>query len=230
MAFRNCANNAWVRRRSDFFGKFAGMHDYSATLSKYMPAAAAPAISRWINETGVQFRISRSRSSKLGDYAAPFGNKGHRISVNHDLNPYAFLTTTVHEFAHLRTWEKYRNKVKPHGAEWKREFQALMAPFIADGVFPEDIQDAITRYLANPAASSCTDATLSRALRKYDKTEYATHTVETLPLHTHFALKNGRIFRKGEKVRKRYKCLELKTQRLYLFSPVAEVIPINTGQ
>src|SRR5690554_5909718 len=202
------------------------MHDYTAQLGKYMPAAAAPTISRWINETGVLFRISRSRSSKLGDYTAPFGGKGHRISVNHDLNPYAFLTTTVHEFAHLQTWEKYRNRVKPHGAEWKREFQALMAPFLAEGIFPGDIQAAIAQYLVNPAASSCTDATLARALRKYDTPDDGLHTVETLPLHARFALRNGRVFQKGEKLRKRYKCLEIKSKRMYLFSPVAEVIPL----
>lgn len=202
------------------------MHDYTAQLSKYMPEAAAPTISRWINETGVIFRISKSRSSKLGDYAAPFGNRGHRISVNHDLNPYAFLTTTIHEFAHLNTWERHRNKVKPHGIEWKQEFQTLMAPFLANNVFPEDIRQAIVQYMANPAASSCSDINLARAFRKYDKHTNALHTVETLPIHTHFALKNGRVFQKGEKIRKRYKCLEIKTKRMYLFSPVAEVIPI----
>ncbi len=202
------------------------MHDYTAQLGKYMPAAAAPTISRWINETGVLFRISRSRSSKLGDYMAPFGGKGHRISVNHDLNPYAFLTTTVHEFAHLHTWVKYRNRVKPHGSEWKKEFQTLMGPFLASGIFPDDIRDAIAKYLVNPAASSCADTTLVHALRKYDRQEDRLPTVETLPPDTHFALKNGRIFQKGEKVRKRYKCLEVKTKRMYLFSPVAEVIPI----
>ena len=38
-----------------------------------------------------------------------------------------------------------------------------------------------------------------------------------------FKLKNGRVFRKDEKLRKRYKCTEVKTKRIYLFSPVAEV-------
>lgn len=209
---------------------FVDMHDYAAQLSKYMPEAAAPTISRWINETGVQFRISKSRSSKLGDYRAPFGTQGHRISVNHDLNPYAFLTTTIHEFAHLKTWERYQNKVKPHGAEWKHEFQTLMAPFLAEKIFPSDIDHAITQYMTNPAASSCSDVQLARAFRTYDKQTEALHTVETLPIHTHFALKNGRVFQKGEKVRKRYKCLEVRTQRLYLFSPVAEVIPMTAHE
>jgi len=38
-----------------------------------------------------------------------------------------------------------------------------------------------------------------------------------------FKLKDGRVFRREEKLRKRYKCVEIKTKRVYLFSPVAEV-------
>jgi hypothetical protein len=38
-----------------------------------------------------------------------------------------------------------------------------------------------------------------------------------------FKLKNGRVFRRDEKLRKRYKCTEIKTKRVYLFSPIAEV-------
>lgn len=206
---------------------FAPMEDYSAQLSKYMPASAAPIISRWINDSGCLFRISRNRTSKLGDYRPPHDGKGHRISVNHNLNPYAFLITTVHEFAHLKTWSAYRNKVKPHGREWKSDFRELMRPFIQSGLFPDDIQQAIVRYLDNPAASSCSDLQLFRVLKRYDTPGETTPTVEQLPDNALFTLKNGRIFQKKEKIRKRYRCIEIKTQRVYLFSPVAEVIPVK---
>jgi len=42
-------------------------------------------------------------------------------------------------------------------------------------------------------------------------------------MHAVFKLKDGRVFRKDEKLRKRFKCTEVKTKRIYLFSPVAEV-------
>lgn len=203
------------------------MQDHSAQLSKYMPPAATPIISRWINETACLFRISRSRSSKFGDYIAPFNGKGHRISVNHNLNPYAFLITTVHEFAHLKTWNAHKNKVKPHGREWKSAFRELMQPFFWLGIFPEDVHMAINRYLGNPAASSCTDLTLFRVLQRYDIPNEHLFTVEKLPENTFFALKNGRVFQKKEKMRKRYRCIELKTKRIYLFSPIAEVLVVN---
>jgi hypothetical protein len=47
--------------------------------------------------------------------------------------------------------------------------------------------------------------------------------VEEIPLNNFFMLKDGRIFQKGAKLRKRYKCKEVSTGRLYLFSPVYEV-------
>lgn len=199
------------------------MHDYSLQLRKYMPASAAPVISRWINDSQCVFRISRNRTSKFGDYRPPYAGNGHRISVNHNLNPYAFLVTTVHEFAHLKTWNAYKHRVKPHGPEWKVSFRQLMAPFIQSGTFPDDIQHAIINYLENPAASSCTDLQLFRVLKRYDAESDLAHTVEQLPEDTIFTLKNGRVFQKKEKIRKRYRCIEVKTQRIYLFSPIAEV-------
>lgn len=203
------------------------MQDYSATLRKYMPEAAAPIISRWINDTGCLFKISKSRSTKLGDYRAPFRNDGHRISVNHDLNPFSFLITTIHEFAHLQTWQQYKHTVKPHGSEWKANFQNLMNPFLRLQIFPIEIAQAVSRYLENPAASSCTDLHLFRTLKKFDKQANQIFTVEMIPDKSHFKLSNGRIFQKQEKVRKRYKCLELNSNKIYLFHPIAEIYPIE---
>src|SRR5690606_5904268 len=125
-------------------------------------------------------------------------------------------------FAHLKRWNTYKNKVKPHGSEWKSGFRELMRPFIQSGLFPDDIQQAIVHYLDNPAASSCTDLQLYRVLTRYDIQREPVHTVEQLPENAVFALRNGRTFQRKEKIRKRYRCIEMKTQRVYLFSPVAE--------
>jgi len=192
-------------------------------LEKYMPKPAASVIARWIHQAPCMFKISKSRSSKFGDYRSPYKGKGHRISVNHNLNPYAFLITTVHEFAHLKTWNEHKARVKPHGAEWKRNFKDLMQPFFNMDIFPEDVRGAIVMYLSNPAASSCSDLTLFRTLQRYDKPKNGHQKVEELPLGASFVLPNGRAFKKGEKIRTRFRCTELETGRIYLFSPVAEV-------
>lgn len=199
--------------------------DKVKVLEKYLPAEAAPLVARWIDYFKCEFKISRNRNSKFGDYHSPYGGKGHRISVNYDLNPYAFLVTTVHEFAHLHTWNEHKQKAKPHGTEWKNNFKKMMQPFFEKEIFPADVKRAIINYLDNPAASSCSDLNLYRSLRKYDapKVSEAILTVEKIPLKALFKLKDGRVFRKDEKLRKRFKCTEVATKRIYLFSPVAEV-------
>ncbi|WP_437921736.1 SprT-like domain-containing protein [Sphingobacterium sp. LRF_L2] len=204
------------------------MADFSKQLSKYVPAAAAPIISQWINDTSCRFRVSKSRKTKLGDYMAPFQGQPHKISVNHDLNPYAFLITTIHEFAHLKTWQLFKNKVKPHGSEWKENYKKLMQPFLTLGIFPQDILQAITKYMNNPAASSCTDMNLYRVLRQYDTNQQQEiTTVESISEGSYFLFNGTRMFQKQEKLRKRYKCIEVTTEKVYLFHPIAEVILVS---
>lgn len=195
-------------------------------LSKYLPEGAAPVIARWIDYFQCEFKISRNRNTKFGDYRAPFGHQGHRISVNYDLNPYAFLVTTVHEFAHLLTWNEYKGKAKPHGREWKLNFQRMMKPFFEINVFPADLKQTITAYLRNPAASSCSDINLFRALKQYDPAS-ALLTVEGLTEGSLFKIKGGRMFSRGERIRKRYRCIEVKTGKVYLFSPLAEITLVS---
>ncbi|MEI5986151.1 MULTISPECIES: sprT domain-containing protein [Sphingobacterium] len=203
------------------------MPDFSKQLSKYIPEAAAPIISQWINDTACRFKVTKSRSSKLGDYRSPFKNEPHQITINHDLNPFSFLITTVHEFAHLKTWQNHKNKVRPHGTEWKNNFKGLMDPFIRLNLFPADVTSALVKYMNNPAASSCTDLNLYKTLKNYDSKREEIVTIDTLEFQQYFSIKSGRVFQKQEKLRKRYKCLEVSTQRIYLFHPIAEVFPIE---
>jgi len=198
--------------------------DKVTLLAQYLPPAAAPTIARWIDYFKCDFKISRKRNTKYGDYRPPFKNEGHRISVNYNLNNYAFLVTTVHEFAHLLTWNEHKRKAKPHGLEWKVNFKKMMKPFFDMSVFPQDVHLAILNYLENPAASSCNDLTLFRVLQGYDAKVEGVLYVEHLAINSLFAMKNGRVFRKEDKLRKRYRCVEVKTGAVYLFHPLAEVI------
>ena len=52
--------------------------------------------------------------------------------------------------------------------------------------------------------------------------------VEELAENKVFKIKGDRIFRKGLKIRKRYKCQEVATGKWYLFSGVYEVELIDT--
>ncbi|NQT77465.1 MAG: SprT-like domain-containing protein [Bacteroidetes bacterium] len=175
----------------------------------------------WLQQYKIHLKITRKRSSKLGDYRSPHNGKGHHITVNHDLNPYAFLITLIHEIAHLITWEKYRNKVRAHGREWKDAYRELMVPFMNMDLFPEDIHTALQFYLKKSYASSGSDLTLSRCLQKYDPNPGI--TLEELDEGSIFQLTNGRIFKKGPLLRKRYRCISLDNKRTYLVNPLVIV-------
>lgn len=206
---------------SYFYNMSQEERNYSI-LSKYIPEKAVPRIVQWIVELDFKLKIKKERSTKLGDYRAPINGSNHQITVNYNLNKYAFLVTLVHEIAHLTTYNKYKHSVLPHGNEWKNEFKTMMQPFLDTEIFPVELLYALRKYLSNPAASSCTDKNLYRALRLYDEKPAAGIDVEKLPLKTVFVYE-GRLFEKGAKVRTRYQCKEIKTGRIYLFNALAEV-------
>jgi len=197
-------------------------------LSKYVPAATVKLCAGWIVEKNIHLRITRGRATKYGDYKPLEPGQGHHISVNHDLNPYSFLITFTHEVAHLHAFIKYKHRHEPHGKEWKHEFRLLLNELILLNVFPEDIKSALLNYVRNPAASSCNDHQLHRVLKRYDKQgEKPVIHLEDLDQGTEFSIhqsSSGLIFRKGEKRRTRYNCIEVKTQREYLVSGIAEVV------
>lgn len=197
-------------------------------LKNYLPDGSFEEVSHYLLHYKVQLTITRERKSVLGDYRNSYQGKNHRISVNGNLNHYAFLITLLHELAHLFTYERYGHRVQAHGQEWKNEFSKVLAQFLAKHIFPADIQYTLLKTLQNPAASSCADTALLRVLHKYDPKKEGVTLIETLPAGAQFSIKGGRIFIKQEKVRKRFKCIDLITGKIYLFSPVYEVKPINT--
>jgi SprT protein len=201
-------------------------------LARYLPEGSESIIADWIRRTNCEFRITRARKSKFGDYRHPFQGARHKISVNHNLNKYAFLITTVHEFAHLKTWLTFGNRVRPHGPEWKAAFQQLLTPFLEKETFPAELALVIQNYLRNPSASSCTDLTLFRALSAYDDKPNTNGLqfihLEKLAEGQYFQTRDGRKFQKQRRMRVRYRCEELKTNRTYLFSPIAEVAVIDS--
>ena len=89
-------------------------------------------------------------------------------------------------------------------------------------VFPIDILYAVRKYMRNHGASSCSDTTLLRTLKLYDDSSNGMVFVEYLT-HKSVFMYNDRIFEKGEKIRTRYKCMEIKTGNFYLFNSLAEV-------
>ena len=172
-----------------------------------------------------QFQITRSRATKLGDYRYDLRTGRHKITVNNDLNPYAFLITYLHEVAHLNTFKKYGRKVMPHGAEWKKNFKNILLPVMKPIIFPLEVLHALENHLSNPRASSCTDPVLYGVLRKYDQNK-PTLTLEDIEIGALFRFKN-KIYRKIKNKRTRVICEEADSKRKYLIQKLAGVEKIQ---
>ncbi|MRG47227.1 hypothetical protein GFS24_19050 [Chitinophaga sp. SYP-B3965] len=192
-------------------------------LASYLPEGTFEQVIDYITQYKVHLTITRERQSVLGDYRHPYQEKGHRISINGGLNKYAFLLTLLHEIAHLVTFMVYGNRVSAHGKEWKQEYSKILRQFVGKQYLPADVEGAVRESLHNPGASSCADEGLMRVLKRYDRQKENHYLVEQLPLGQLFKTKDGRVFRKGERIRKRYRCEEVPSKKVYLFSPVYEV-------
>jgi len=195
--------------------------NYCNALKRFLPEGTIEYVADLILDYECHFKVTKKRKTKLGDYRFPYNGKGHRISVNGDLNKYGFLITTIHEFAHLTTYNKYKRSVLPHGQEWKDEFKNLFEPLFELSELPTDIELALKNYLQNAKASSCSDDKLMRVLKRYNKNTEAV-LVEQLEIGTKFKL-NSKTFVRGRKLRKYYLCQEFDTKKEYKVLGLAEV-------
>ncbi len=194
---------------------------YRRVLSKYIPEESIEYVVDLLVTYPVQFRIAKPRKTKLGDFRAERTGL-HKITVNGDLNKYSFLITTIHEFAHLITFNQHGGRVKPHGKEWQLTYSRLLYPVVQEGHFPEDIAKAVEKSLINVKASSCTDQHLYRVLLQYDPPKIGLLRLEELQRNDRFEL-NGKEFQKGNLRRTRYVCTDTSNKRQYLISALAHV-------
>ena len=143
-------------------------------LQKYLPEGSADYAHDILWKYGIQLRIKKPRATKLGDYRPPQTGEAHRISINKDLNKYAFLVTFLHETAHLINFEKRGFKVQPHGLEWKQEFQVVTKPMLHETILPNDVQGALQRYevLGRPCA-------LQQFLQHHRRHEHAVRRLQS---------------------------------------------------
>ncbi len=193
-------------------------------LAAFLPDGSFEKVVHFIHHYKVHLTISKQRKSVLGDYRHAGWGGNHRISVNGNLNKYEFLITLLHELAHLLAYEQHRNRVEPHGKEWKHFYSGLLTDFVREKIFPADIEQALQKSIINPSATANGETDLLLVLRKYNPVrKEGWQVIVDLPEGALFQTENGKIFRKGARRRKRFECQEVKTGLLYTFSPVTEV-------
>ena len=186
---------------------------------KYIPEKAIPFIQFLIDTHNFTLKIVNQRQTKHGDFRK-LPNGRFQITVNNNLNPYQFLLTLVHEIAHHVTHQKF-GIVQAHGKEWKTVFQHLMLPFLRPDIYPKEMLPFLANYLKNPKASTDTDANLSLILRGNIAQKGKKFMFE-IPLDSFFEF-NKTIYKKGNKRRTRFECLNMSNHKIYLFNQNVEI-------
>jgi SprT protein len=161
----------------------------------------------------IQFILSKPRKTKLGDYRAIPNENLFIITVNDNLNPVQFLITVLHELAHHVTWIKYKRFVKPHGKEWKQEYQRVFMPILTNEHIDEPLKIMLASHLKNPKASSYSDTHLNKFLNS-NFNQSITRVADT-PMDKPFVL-GKRTFVKEKKLRTRFLCTDLGNNKKYL--------------
>jgi len=202
------------------------MKQFTEILSRYLLPEAVGPVYELIVKHGVHLVVSKKRDTKIGDFRPGRNDSRHKITVNYNLNPYSFLITFLHELAHQIVWAKHKNRVRPHGKEWKDTFGNVLQPFLTPVYLPVDVLGILMHHDYKVTASTRADIKLARVLKKYDLKDGKTH-VEDLPENALFSLPDGRVFQKQEKRRKNYLCFCLSNKKKYVFNPIAEVIQVE---
>lgn len=196
---------------------------YYSILSDYVPDKALDYVVSLLQQYPLHLQITRERKTKHGDFKYGIGRQP-AITINHNLNRYAFLITLLHELAHYKVYKTYGRRCQPHGKEWKKMFQDLMQPILEQQIFPETLHNVMVQHMKKPKASSNSDVNLVKALRQFDDATDVL-TLDELAINDLFVL-HGRTFKLGEKRRTRYQCTELNTNKKYLINQLAEVVKV----
>lgn len=199
--------------------------EFSDVLDKHVPEGAKYyCFSLW-QRYPFKFKLRKNRVTKVGDFTC-YPGKTPVITVNHDLDPYLFLITYVHEVAHLVVHIAHGNKVESHGQEWKKTFQLMMEPIMTDTIFPDKLLHGLRKHMQNPKASTFSDSHFTQLLRQFDERQKDVVLLSHIPEGSVFGY-HGRWFRKGKLRRTRVECRELNSKAKYL---VPADVPVTSAQ
>jgi SprT protein len=200
------------------------------SIEPHFPENAYAAVTELFRGQAVEIKIVKCRTTKFADFNPPDKqNKYPLITINNNLNPFLFLITLLHEFAHFLVWKDGHLYAKPHGKMWKDHFRRLMNTMIEKNIFPCPLVPYIAEHIEDPRATSCTDTRLYRKLSSFDK-DTAGVFIEDIPDGSFFQTPDGSVYRRENKVRKRILCSSIHQKKKYLFSPIYKVFPLKGQQ
>lgn len=187
-------------------------------LEKYLPHNTLPFLKTWFGAHAIHIKITKGRNSKLGDYRK-MPDKSHQITINSTLQPQLFFFVLTHELAHLLAFENFGHRISPHGAEWKNTFRIMLLESIS--VFSDDLQPIILKFSKSPKANFMASPDLVRYFH-IENYEDESSYIEDLAVGESFMYKK-QTYIIEELRKKNYLCLNLDTQKKYMFKPLARV-------
>lgn len=196
-------------------------------FGQHVPVAAVPYCLELWRQNSFLFKITRPRRTRLGTHCF-HPVSGHRVTVNINLNPAAFLITYLHEVAHVLTVRDARTKatltprsaprqrILPHGRQWKAHFNRLLQPVLTESVFPPSVLEPLRNYAQNPAATTTSCLPLAQALQTLDEWPAHLNLTEVRLLAEGDRFEFGKkIFVRGSLRRTRLLCVDVLTGRRY---------------
>lgn len=197
--------------------------DAKKLFEKYVPSNAVEYCFHLWQDLKFDFIVSKARSTKLGDFRSNTHTRKTSVSVNHNLNPYQFLFTYIHEVAHAAVFQKWGRKAEPHGMEWKTTFSNLMQPLFRLKVFPEPLNFLLQKHMRNAKATYGTDLKLTMEFRRYDQQQNG-FVLSDIPDGFNFSYK-GNTYQKLNTKRTRALCIRTADSAKLLFPLMTEVLP-----
>lgn len=207
--------------------------DLVQVLQNHCPNGSDALLQSWLHNRQVIIRVSPDRISKLGDFRSPQNGYPARISINRGLSPIEFFVTLAHELAHhdiqgkgqkgkRQKWGK-KNRILPHGVEWKEIFRRYIVDIIESGIVEVEVSDALRKcYLERERIATSPCMEIKKHLE--GDLEDKVLRVHDLEEGEEFILRNGRVFIRGSKLRTRYRCKELNTGKIYTVHGLAAVV------
>ncbi|CAA7386393.1 SprT-like domain-containing protein [Chryseobacterium fistulae] len=188
------------------------------SLKTYLPENTSGYLKNWFSNYYIHIKITRGRSSKLGDYRK-LPDNSHEITINSTLAPPLFFFVLTHELAHLIAFEKYGRRISPHGNEWKITFGRMLLESLE--VYDDDLKPIIVKFSKSPKANFMASPALVRYFH-VETQEDNLQFIERLQKGDLFIFRNEKYLLEGL-IKKNYLCKNLDTGRQYSFKPLARV-------
>jgi len=198
-------------------------------LSRHIPDGTVDFVVDLLKGQHILIQVVNHRKTKIGDFRPSHSPlKPHKITINHDLTPDAFLMILLHEIAHLNIWLRYQHKVPAHGQEWKSEYSGILSGLLQKCMISDQLKEIILSELESGIKATMKNHDFNRIMSKasLDKPSVL---VADIPEGTIFILEDGKTYKKGIKLRSRYRCVCINNRKNYLVAAAARVTRIIDG-